>query len=115
MENTKVHVRGSKCALGNHGRNHCGYKWEKLVSLNGSFSYENLAFFLIWDCANAWAGKGKAVSGSQLISQSNNIYRILHVRGSMQTQWEIQRRALVHEKPGLVSLGGKVVHVLAER
>lgn len=78
------------------------------MSLNGNFSYKNLAFRLIWVCASAWAGKGKAVSGSQLISQSNNIYRILHVRGSMQTQWEIQRRVSVHEKPGLVSLGGKV-------
>lgn len=56
--------------------------------LNGNFSYESLAFRLIWDCASVWAGKVKAVSGSQLISQSKRIYRILHVRGSMETQWE---------------------------
>lgn len=44
-------------------------------------------------------GKGKAVSGNQLISQSNSIYRILYVQGNMEDLVGDTRKTKLEREP----------------
>lgn len=114
-ENPRFTFQRTRALLWILGGSHCGFQWKELTQCllwDGDCSCENLACHLNWGYASEWAGTGKAVSGSQLISQSKNIYRILYVRGSRQGSAGDTRRikggTSAHEGLRLISLGGKV-------